>query len=78
MKAAVRAGYRLIDCAAGYGNQAEVGQALAELFAEGACKREDLFIVSKVFQTDHVWEGVDRAATSLQTTLVDLQLDYLE
>jgi alcohol dehydrogenase (NADP+) len=78
VKAAVRAGYRLIDCAAGYGNQKEVGQALADLFAEGVCKREDLFIVSKVFQTHHVWDGVDRTAVSLQTTLADLQLDYLE
>ena len=40
VKAAVRAGYRLIDCAAGYGNQAEIGAALAELFAAGECKRE--------------------------------------
>ena len=52
--AAVKAGYRLIDCAAGYGNQAEVGEAIAELLDEGVCKREDLFVVSKLFQTHHV------------------------
>jgi diketogulonate reductase-like aldo/keto reductase len=79
VKAAVRAGYRLIDCAAGYGNQAEVGEALQELFAEGVVKREDLFIVSKLFQTHHVWEGdASRTAETLAQTLSELQLDYLD
>ena len=77
--AAVKAGYRLIDCAAGYGNQAEVGDALAQLFAEGVVKREELFIVSKMFQTHHVWEGDDsRCHATLAETLADLQLDYLD
>ena len=34
VKAAIKAGYRLIDCAAGYGNQAEVGEAISEMIAE--------------------------------------------
>lgn len=79
VKAAVRAGYRLIDCAAGYGNQAEVGVAVAELIAEGTVKREDLFIVSKLFQTHHVWEGDEsRCQETLEQTLKDLQLEYLD
>ena len=57
VKAAVVAGYRLIDCAAGYGNQKEVGEAIAEVIAEGVTTREELFIVSKLFQTHHVWGG---------------------
>lgn len=48
MKAAVKAGYRCIDCAWDYGNETEVGQALKELFEEGVVKRQDLFITSKV------------------------------
>ena len=51
VKAAVNAGYRLIDCAAGYGNQSEVGEAISELIGEGVVTRDELFVVSKLFQT---------------------------
>ena len=39
---AIRLGYRHIDCAAIYGNEREVGQALAQAFAAGDASREDL------------------------------------
>jgi diketogulonate reductase-like aldo/keto reductase len=77
--AAVKAGYRLIDCAAGYGNQKEVGGAIAQLIADGVVTREELFVVSKLFQTHHVWEGDDsRCHETLAQTLEDLGLDYLD
>lgn len=41
-------GYRALDCAWGYDNEPEIGEALAEIFKEGKVKREDLFITSKV------------------------------
>jgi len=79
VKAALQKGYRLIDCAQGYGNQAEIGVALSEALADGTIKREDLFVVSKCFQTHHVWQGdTSRVSEMLETTLKDLQLEYLD
>ena len=77
--AAVKAGYRLIDCASGYGNQSEIGQALKDVMEEGIVTREELFIVSKLFQTEHDWEGDgSRCHEALERTLEELQLDYLD
>lgn len=45
---AIDAGYRLFDCAAFYGNEAEIGHAIKEKINQGVVKREDLFVVTKV------------------------------
>ncbi|CAA6669408.1 unnamed protein product [Spirodela intermedia] len=73
--AAVKVGYRHIDCARIYGNEKEVGQALKELFEDGTVRREDLFITSKIWCSDLAAEDVPGA---LQSSLDDLQLDYLD
>ena len=49
VEAALRAGYKLIDCAHIYGNEAEIGEAFQKCFKEGVCKREDIFITSKLW-----------------------------
>lgn len=72
---AVRAGYRLIDCANDYDNEHIIGEALQELFAEGVVKREDLFIQAKLWNSNHRPEHVQ---PDLEATLKDLQLDYID
>jgi alcohol dehydrogenase (NADP+) len=75
----IRAGYRLLDGAAAYGNEAEVGEAIYESIAAKLCDRKDLVVVSKLFNTHHVWkEDASRPEAALKKTLSDLRLDYLD
>lgn len=73
VKLAVKGGYRHIDCAAVYGNEKEIGQALKELFDEGVVRREELWITSKVWNDMH--HDVERAC---RESLERLGLDYLD
>src|SRR5690554_5901906 len=75
VKDALYAGYRHIDTAATYGNEEVIGEALAEVFAEGNIKREDVFITSKLWNDSHAEKDVIPA---LQQSLKRLQLDYLD
>eukprot|EP01060_Flectonema_neradi_P011923 TRINITY_DN1886_c0_g1_i4.p1 TRINITY_DN1886_c0_g1~~TRINITY_DN1886_c0_g1_i4.p1 ORF type:complete len:365 (+),score=70.46 TRINITY_DN1886_c0_g1_i4:57-1151(+) len=75
VKAAVRAGYRMIDTANDYNNEHEIGQALKELFDAGEVKREELFIQSKLWNANHRPKNAEK---DLHATLKDLQLDYLD
>lgn len=72
--AITKAGYRHIDCASIYGNQSEIGDVFGELF-KGLVRREEVFITSKLWNTDHRPERVEEAC---KRTLNDLQLEYLD
>jgi alcohol dehydrogenase (NADP+) len=73
VREALRAGYRHLDCAAIYGNEAEIGKALKDAERAGEVKRDQLWITSKLWNNAH-----SQVAQALDKTLADLQLDYLD
>lgn len=68
-------GYRHIDCASTYKNEPEIGRAFKKVFSTKKVSRDDVFITSKLWNTDHHPNNVE---TACRKTLSDLQLDYLD
>lgn len=68
---AIEVGYRLIDTAAVYGNEAAVGQGIRD----SGIDRHRLFVTSKLWNTERGYESTKRA---LDETLKKMQLDYLD
>lgn len=75
VEAAIDIGYRHIDCAAIYGNEAEIGEGLKAKLDAGAVQRSDLFITSKLWNNAHKAADVRPAC---EKTLADLGLEYLD
>jgi alcohol dehydrogenase (NADP+) len=71
---AISVGYRHIDCAAVYGNEAQIGEALQAALA-GGIRREELWITSKLWNDKH---GEQDVIPACEQSLRDLQLDYLD
>ncbi len=72
---AIEVGYRHIDSAADYGNEVETGQGIRTAIQSGRCRRDDLWVTSKLWNTYHRREHVRPAC---ERSLVDLGLDYLD
>jgi len=75
VREAIRLGYRHIDCASVYGNEPEVGAAIAGAIAAGEVRREELWITSKLWSNAHGQANVEPA---LRRTLADLALEWLD
>jgi diketogulonate reductase-like aldo/keto reductase len=71
MTTALQGGYRAIDTASLYGNEKEVGESVR---ASGV-KREDVFVTTKVWNTD---QGYDQTLRAFETSLENLGFDYLD
>ncbi|MDR0901385.1 MAG: aldo/keto reductase [Opitutaceae bacterium] len=71
LNAAIEAGYRSIDTASAYENETAIGEALRAL----SIPREQLFITTKLWNSDH---GAARAPKALEQSLARLGLDYVD
>jgi len=75
VKAAIRAGYRSIDTAAAYNNEEGVGQAVREAMEENGLRRDQLFITSKVWNSN---QGYETTLQAFETSLNKLNLEYID
>lgn len=73
---AIKTGYRLLDTAAAYGNEAAVGKGAARAIADGLVTREELFITTKVWVND--MENEENAYQAVKTSLGKLDMDYVD
>lgn len=74
-KDALEAGYRHFDCAERYRNEREVGEALRLGLAAGGIAREDIFVTTKLWNSNH---RPERVGPAFDAGLERLGLDYLD
>ena len=72
---ALEAGFRHFDCAERYRNESEVGEALQAGLAAGGIAREEIFVTSKLWNSNHRPERIEGA---FDASLKRLQLNYLD
>ena len=71
-KAALEAGFRLLDTSERYRTEKEVGEAMKEVFKAGKIKREEAFIATKLWNNNH---RPERVKPTFEASLKKLQLD---
>lgn len=74
VKSALSSGVRLIDTASAYGNEEEIGQAIREAIDEGIVKREDIFVITKIYPGDEM----ANPEASIQACLDRLNIGYVD
>jgi diketogulonate reductase-like aldo/keto reductase len=74
-KAALEAGFRHLDCAERYRNEEAVGDAIQQALKAGTLDREELFVTTKLWNTNHRPERVEPAFDASRRRL---KLDYID
>ena len=72
---ALETGYRHVDTAALYGNETEVGTALKRAVASGLVRRDEVFVTTKLWNSDH---GYDEALRAFDASYRRLGLDQID
>jgi len=73
-QAALEAGFRLLDTAERYQTEKEVGEGMQEVFKKGKIKREDVFVITKLWNTHH---RPERVKPAFEASLKKLGLDFV-
>ncbi|ACL61220.1 aldo/keto reductase [Methylobacterium nodulans] len=74
-KVALDVGFRHLDCAERYRNEDAVGSAMQEMFKSGAIKREEVFVTTKLWNTNH---RPERVRSAFEASCRRLQVDYVD
>jgi diketogulonate reductase-like aldo/keto reductase len=74
-RTALKVGFRHFDCAERYRNEAAVGAAMQDVFAAGTVQRQDVFVTTKLWNTNH---RPERVKPAFEGSLRRLQLDYAD
>ena len=74
-ESALEVGFRHLDCAERYRNEDAVGDAMQAAFNAGALRREDVFVTTKLWNTNH---RPERVKPAFDASLRRLQLDYVD
>jgi diketogulonate reductase-like aldo/keto reductase len=74
-KIALETGFRLLDTSERYGTEREVGEAMQEVFQAGKIKREEVFVITKLWNTNH---RPERVKPAFEASLRKLQLDFVD
>jgi diketogulonate reductase-like aldo/keto reductase len=72
---ALEAGFRVLDTAERYQTEVEVGEAMQEVFRQGKIKREEVFVITKLWNTNH---RPERVKPAFEVSRQKLKLDYLD